>query len=163
MTKKRIAVVPGSFDPITNGHLDIIERAAKVFPEVRVAVMNNSSKNPLFSVEERMDLIRAVTSKFPNVIIDSSSGLLIDYARSVEASVIIRGLRAISDFEYEMQITSMNRMLDESIETFFVMTKNQYSFLSSSIVKEVARYGGDISGLVPAVVEKALREKYIGS
>lgn len=160
MTK--IAVVPGSFDPITNGHLDIIERAAKVFPEVRVAVMNNSSKNPLFTVEERMDLIRAVTSKFPNVIIESSSGLLIDYARSAGASVIVRGLRAISDFEYEMQITSMNRMLDESIETFFVMTKNQFSFLSSSIVKEVARYGGDISALVPSVVEKALREKYIG-
>ncbi|MFC5602960.1 pantetheine-phosphate adenylyltransferase [Sporosarcina koreensis] len=160
MTK--IAVVPGSFDPITNGHLDIIERAAKVFPEVRVAVMNNSSKNPLFTVEERMDLIGAVTSKFPNVIIESSSGLLIDYAREAGASVIVRGLRAISDFEYEMQITSMNRMLDESIETFFVMTKNQYSFLSSSIVKEVARYGGDISALVPPVVEKALREKYIG-
>ncbi|MCG7342763.1 pantetheine-phosphate adenylyltransferase [Sporosarcina sp. ACRSL] len=160
MTK--IAVVPGSFDPITNGHLDIIERAAKVFPEVRVAVMNNSSKNPLFTVEERMALISAVTSKFPNVIIDSSSGLLIDYARSVKASVIVRGLRAISDFEYEMQITSMNRMLDESIETFFVMTKNQYSFLSSSIVKEVARYGGDISLLVPPEVEKALQEKYEG-
>ncbi len=159
MTK--IAIVPGSFDPITNGHLDIIERAAKVFPEVRVAVMNNSSKNPLFSVEERIELIGAVTSKFPNVKIDSSSGLLIDYARSVKASVIVRGLRAISDFEYEMQITSMNRMLDESIETFFVMTKNQYSFLSSSIVKEVARYGGDISALVPSVVEKALQEKYI--
>ena len=159
MTK--IAVVPGSFDPITNGHLDIIERAAKVFPEVRVAVMNNSSKNPLFTVEERIELIGAVTSKFPNVKIDSSSGLLIDYARSVKASVIVRGLRAISDFEYEMQITSMNRMLDESIETFFVMTKNQYSFLSSSIVKEVARYGGDISALVPSVVEKALQEKYI--
>lgn len=162
MTKKRIAVVPGSFDPITNGHLDIIERAAKVFPEVRVAVMHNSSKNPLFTVEERMDLIRAVTSKFPNVIVESSSGLLIDYARNAGASVIVRGLRAISDFEYEMQITSMNRMLDESIETFFVMTKNQYSFLSSSIVKEVARYGGDISVLVPSEVEKALREKYIG-
>lgn len=160
MTK--IAVVPGSFDPITNGHLDIIERAAKVFPEVRVAVMNNSSKNPLFTVEERMDLIGAVTSKFPNVIIESSSGLLIDYAREAGASVIVRGLRAISDFEYEMQITSMNRMLDESIETFFVMTKNQYSFLSSSIVKEVARYGGNISALVPPVVEKALLEKYIG-
>ncbi|MCM3710042.1 pantetheine-phosphate adenylyltransferase [Sporosarcina luteola] len=159
MTK--IAVVPGSFDPITNGHLDIIERAAKVFPEVRVAVMNNSSKNPLFTVDERIDLISAVTSKFPNVIIESSSGLLIDYARKAGASVIVRGLRAISDFEYEMQITSMNRMLDESIETFFVMTKNQYSFLSSSIVKEVARYGGDISALVPSVVEKALREKYI--
>lgn len=162
MTKKRIAVVPGSFDPITNGHLDIIERAAKVFPEVRVAVMHNSSKNPLFTVEERMDLISAVTSKFPNVIIESSSGLLIDYARNAGATVIVRGLRAISDFEYEMQITSMNRMLDESIETFFVMTKNQYSFLSSSIVKEVARYGGDISALVPSVVEKALQEKYIG-
>lgn len=160
MTK--IAVVPGSFDPITNGHLDIIERAAKVFPEVRVAVMNNSSKNPLFTVEERMDLIGAVTSKFPNVIIESSSGLLIDYAREAGASVIVRGLRAISDFEYEMQITSMNRMLDESIETFFVMTKNQYSFLSSSIVKEVARYGGNISALVPPVVEQALLEKYIG-
>jgi len=160
MTK--IAVVPGSFDPITNGHLDIIERAAKVFPEVRVAVMNNSSKNPLFTVEERIELINTVTSKFSNVIIESSSGLLIDYARDVGASVIVRGLRAISDFEYEMQITSMNRMLDESIETFFVMTKNQYSFLSSSIVKEVARYGGDISALVPSVVEKALREKYIG-
>ena len=159
MTK--IAIVPGSFDPITNGHLDIIERAAKVFPEVRVAVMNNSSKNPLFTVEERIELIRAVTSKFPNVEIDSSSGLLIDYARSVKASVIVRGLRAISDFEYEMQITSMNRMLDESIETFFVMTKNQYSFLSSSIVKEVAKYGGDISVLVPSVVEKALRMKFI--
>lgn len=159
MTK--IAVVPGSFDPITNGHLDIIERAAKVFPEVRVAVMNNSSKNPLFTVDERMDLIQSVTSQFPNVIIESSSGLLIDYARDAKASVIVRGLRAISDFEYEMQITSMNRMLDESIETFFVMTKNQYSFLSSSIVKEVARYGGDISALVPSVVEKALREKYI--
>ncbi|WOV86213.1 pantetheine-phosphate adenylyltransferase [Sporosarcina oncorhynchi] len=157
---KKIAVVPGSFDPITNGHLDIIERASRVFPEVRVAVMNNSSKNSLFTVEERMDLISTVTAKFPNVRVESSTGLLIDYAKSVGASVIVRGLRAISDFEYEMQITSMNRMLDESIETFFVMTKNQYSFLSSSIVKEVARYGGDISALVPAEVEKALANKY---
>lgn len=160
MTK--IAVVPGSFDPITNGHLDIIERAAKVFPEVRVAVMNNSSKRSLFTVEERKDLIRTVTSKFPNVIVESSSGLLIDYAREAGASVIVRGLRAISDFEYEMQITSMNRMLDESIETFFVMTKNQYSFLSSSIVKEVAKYGGEISALVPTQVEVALKKKFQG-
>lgn len=157
---KKIAVVPGSFDPITNGHLDIIERASRVFPEVRVAVMNNSSKNSLFTVEERMELIRTVTTKFPNVLVESSTGLLIDYANTVGASVIVRGLRAISDFEYEMQITSMNRMLDESIETFFVMTKNQYSFLSSSIVKEVARYGGDISALVPVEVEKALADKY---
>lgn len=160
MTK--IAVVPGSFDPITNGHLDIIERAAKVFPEVRVAVMNNSSKNPLFTVEERIELIRSATSRFQNVLVESSTGLLIDYAHAAGASVIVRGLRAISDFEYEMQITSMNRMLDESIETFFVMTKNQYSFLSSSIVKEVARYGGNISALVPNVVEEALKEKYEG-
>lgn len=158
MTK--IAVVPGSFDPITNGHLDIIERAAKVFPEVRVAVMHNSSKNPLFTVEERIDLIREVTAKFPNVLVESSSGLLIDYAHKAGASVIVRGLRAISDFEYEMQITSMNRMLDESIETFFVMTKNQYSFLSSSIVKEVSKYGGNISALVPTVVEEALHKKF---
>ncbi|MDW0115837.1 pantetheine-phosphate adenylyltransferase [Sporosarcina thermotolerans] len=156
----KIAVVPGSFDPITNGHLDIIERASKVFPEVRVAVMNNSSKRSLFTVEERKELIRAVTSKFPNVIVESSSGLLMDYARNAGASVIVRGLRAISDFEYEMQITSMNRMLDESIETFFVMTKNQYSFLSSSIVKEVAQYGGDISALVPHEVEVALNKKF---
>ena len=157
---KKIAVVPGSFDPITNGHLDIIERASRVFPEVRVAVMNNSSKNSLFTVEERMDLISTVTAKFPNVLVESSTGLLIDYANTVGASVIVRGLRAISDFEYEMQITSMNRMLNESIETFFVMTKNQYSFLSSSIVKEVARYGGNISALVPAEVEKALAAKF---
>ncbi|MDN4607571.1 pantetheine-phosphate adenylyltransferase [Sporosarcina highlanderae] len=156
----KIAVVPGSFDPITNGHIDIIERASKVFPEVRVAVMNNSAKRSLFTVEEREELIRSVTSKFPNVIVESSSGLLIDYARSVGASVIVRGLRAISDFEYEMQITSMNRMLDENIETFFVMTKNQYSFLSSSIVKEVAKYNGDISALVPPQVEIALKEKF---
>ncbi|MCG3090210.1 pantetheine-phosphate adenylyltransferase [Sporosarcina cyprini] len=158
MTK--IAVVPGSFDPITNGHLDIIEKAAKVFPEVRVAVMNNSSKNPLFTVEERIQLIREVTSAHSNVMVESSSGLLINYARKVGASVIVRGLRAVSDFEYEMQITSMNRMLDESIETFFVMTKNNYSFLSSSIVKEVAQYGGDISALVPVQVETALKKKF---
>jgi len=158
MTK--IAVVPGSFDPITNGHLDIIEKAAKVFPEVRVAVMNNSSKNPLFTVEERIQLIREVTSSHSNVVVESSSGLLINYARKVGASVIVRGLRAVSDFEYEMQITSMNRMLDESIETFFVMTKNNYSFLSSSIVKEVAQYGGNISALVPVQVETALKKKF---
>ncbi|MFD1204043.1 MULTISPECIES: pantetheine-phosphate adenylyltransferase [Sporosarcina] len=156
----KIAVVPGSFDPITNGHLDIIERAAKVFTEVRVAVMNNSSKNPLFTVEERIELIREVTAKFGNVQVESSSGLLMDYAHKVGASAIVRGLRAVSDFEYEMQITSMNRMLDESIETFFVMTNNQYSFLSSSIVKEVAQYGGDISALVPPVVQHALNDKF---
>ncbi|WP_303968024.1 pantetheine-phosphate adenylyltransferase [Sporosarcina ureae] len=157
----QIAIVPGSFDPVTNGHLDIIERAAKTFGEVHVAVMNNSSKKPLFTVEERIALIQEVTSKYDNVKIDTSSGLLIDYAQEINASVIVRGLRAISDFEYEMQITSMNRVLDESIETFFVMTKSQYSFLSSSIVKEVARYGGDVSSLVPPHVNAALKEKFV--
>ncbi|BAQ10409.1 phosphopantetheine adenylyltransferase [Bacillus sp. OxB-1] len=156
----KIGVVPGSFDPLTNGHLDIIKRAAKVFSQVKVVVMINSSKNPLFTVEERVSLIEEVTASIPNVTVDSSMGLLIDYAESVGAAAIVRGLRAVSDFEYEMQITSMNRYLDESIETFFIMTNNQYSFLSSSMVKEAAKYGGKISGLVPPRVEEALRQKF---
>lgn len=156
----KIAIVPGSFDPVTNGHLDIIERAARTFPEVHVAVMNNSSKQPLFTVDERIELIRKVTANYDNVTIDTSSGLLIDYAQKINATVIVRGLRAISDFEYEMQITAMNRVLDETIETFFVMTKSNYSFLSSSMVKEVARYGGDVSTLVPPLVNDALQEKF---
>ena len=159
MTEK-IAVVPGSFDPITNGHIDIIRRAADVFDIVYVAVLNNSSKNPLFSIEERTALISEVTKDLPNIRIETSSGLLIDYAREKKAKAIVRGLRAVSDFEYEMQITSMNRVLDENIETFFIMSKNQYSFLSSSIVKEVAKYGGKVSELVPSVVDKALKEKF---
>ena len=157
---EKIAVVPGSFDPITNGHLDIIKRAADIFDIVYVAVLNNSSKQPLFNVEERMSLIGEVTKQFPNIRIESSSGLLIEYAQQKKAQAIVRGLRAVSDFEYEMQITSMNRVLDEHIETFFIMTKNQYSFLSSSIVKEVAKYGGNVSELVPKVVEQALKEKF---
>jgi len=156
----KIAVVPGSFDPITNGHLDIIKRAADIFDIVYVAVMNNSSKHPLFNVNERMDLIARVTENMPNVKVDSSSGLLINYAKSKNANAIVRGLRAVSDFEYEMQITSMNRFLDKQIETFFIMTQNKYSFLSSSIVKEVSQYGGDIHDLVPAIVEEALIEKF---
>ncbi|WP_409294480.1 pantetheine-phosphate adenylyltransferase [Peribacillus sp. SCS-26] len=156
----RIAVCPGSFDPITNGHLDIIQRAAKVFEEVYIVVLNNSSKQPLFTVDERQELIRQATVHIPNVKVSSFQGLLVDYAKSINADAIIRGLRAVSDFEYEMQITSMNRLLNEQIETFFIMTNNQYSFLSSSIVKEVARYGGDISELVPTVVKEWLLKKY---
>ncbi|HJV30966.1 MAG TPA: pantetheine-phosphate adenylyltransferase [Bacillales bacterium] len=155
-----IAVCPGSFDPITYGHLDIIKRGAKVFDEVYVVVLNNSSKQPLFSVEERIHLIKEVTKDIPNVKVDEYHGLLVEYAKSVNANAIIRGLRAVSDFEYEMQITSMNRVLNEDIETFFIMTNNQYSFLSSSIVKEVAHYDGKISELVPSIVERALHEKF---
>lgn len=158
MTK--IAVVPGSFDPITFGHLDIIKRGASVFDEIHVVVLNNSSKKSLFTVEERMALISEVTATLPNVHVDCFSGLLVEYAKNVNAHAIVRGLRAVSDFEYEMQITSMNRVLNEKIETFFIMTNNQYSFLSSSIVKEVAKYGGNISELVPKQVEVALKMKF---
>ncbi|KML06340.1 pantetheine-phosphate adenylyltransferase [Rossellomorea marisflavi] len=155
-----IAVCPGSFDPITYGHLDIITRGAKVFDKVHVVVLSNSSKQPLFSVEERLELIRQSTAHLPNVEVASFQGLLVDYAKKVHASAIIRGLRAVSDFEYEMQITSMNRVLEDEIETFFIMTNNQYSFLSSSIVKEVSKYGADISELVPKPVEEALKLKH---
>ncbi|MFD3448025.1 pantetheine-phosphate adenylyltransferase [Microbacteriaceae bacterium 4G12] len=155
-----IAICPGSFDPVTLGHLDIIKRGANVFNEVYVVVMNNSSKNSLFSAEERVELIKEVTKDIPNVKTDAHSGLLVEYARVKNASAILRGLRAVSDFEYEMQSTSMNRKLEKNIETFFMMTDNQYSFLSSSIVKEVAKYGGNVGDLVPPAVAKALQKKF---
>ncbi|MFS0861368.1 pantetheine-phosphate adenylyltransferase [Fredinandcohnia sp. 179-A 10B2 NHS] len=156
----RIAVCPGSFDPVTNGHLDIIKRGAKVFDIIYVCVLNNSSKNPLFSVEERIELLKEVTKDLENIKVESFQGLLMDYASEKNANAILRGLRAVSDFEYEMQITSMNRILNEEIETFFMMTNNQYSFLSSSIVKEAAKYHGKISELVPKPVEEALIKKF---
>lgn len=156
----KLAVCPGSFDPVTLGHLDIIERGASIFGQVIVAVFNNQSKAPLFSVEERVSLIKESTKHLQNVTVDTSNGLLIDYAKQHKADAILRGLRAVSDFEYEMQITSMNRKLDKEIETFFMMTNNQYSFLSSSIVKEVAKYKADVSDLVPEIVAEALRKKY---
>ncbi|MEH7512645.1 pantetheine-phosphate adenylyltransferase [Gottfriedia acidiceleris] len=158
---KRIAVCPGSFDPITLGHLDIIKRGARVFDEVIVVVLNNSAKNSLFTLEERKELITEATSAIPNVRVDSFSGLLMDYAKKINASAILRGLRAVSDFEYEMQITAMNKKLVDEIDTFFVMTNNQYSFLSSSIVKEVAKYGGNVKDLVPDCVNTALTEKFL--
>ncbi|EAE3199933.1 pantetheine-phosphate adenylyltransferase [Listeria monocytogenes] len=156
----KIAVIPGTFDPITNGHLDIIERAAKIFDVLYVSVLNNSSKKPLFTIEERMEMIRQVTAHLPNVQVESASGLTVDYAATRGATAIVRGLRAVSDFEYEMQIASMNRTLNADIETFFVMTNTKYSFLSSSMVKEVAQYQGDISELVPEIVNEQVQAKF---
>ncbi len=156
----KIAVIPGTFDPITNGHLDIIERAAKIFDVLYVSVLNNSSKKPLFTIEERMEMIRQVTAHLPNVQVESASGLTVDYAATRGATAIVRGLRAVSDFEYEMQIASMNRTLNAEIETFFIMTNTKYSFLSSSMVKEVAQYQGDISELVPEIVNEQVQAKY---
>lgn len=155
-----IAVCPGSFDPVTYGHLDIITRASKVFDTVVVAVLNNQNKNPLFTVEERVELLKEVTKDLDNVEVDSFNGLLMDYVLEKNANTIVRGLRAVSDFEYEMQIASMNRKISEEVETFFIMTNNKYSFLSSSIVREIAKYNGPVTDLVPKVVETALKKKF---
>ncbi|MED4750062.1 pantetheine-phosphate adenylyltransferase [Brevibacillus choshinensis] len=154
-----IAVCSGSFDPVTYGHLDIIARGSKVFDKVIVAVLINAKKNSLFSVEERVELLREVTADMGNVEVDSFEGLLIDYMKKRNAQVIIRGLRAVSDFEYEMQVASINKKLNEDVETFFMMTNNQYSYLSSSIVKEVASYKASVKDLVPPAVEQALIAK----
>ncbi|AVX20945.1 MAG: pantetheine-phosphate adenylyltransferase [Bacillota bacterium] len=155
----KIAVYPGSFDPITNGHLDIIERAADVFDQVIVAVSVNSAKKPLFSMEERVELLREVLRPYPNVRVDSFTGLTVDYVVSQKARVIIRGLRAISDFENELQMAVTNRKLKPSVETFFMMARAEYSFISSSLIKEIANYGGCIKGFVPEVVEIKIKEK----
>ena len=159
--KIRIAVYPGSFDPVTYGHLDIIQRSAKQFDRLIVAVLNNTSKNPLFSVEERKELLAEVTKHIPNVEIDSFRDLLVRYMKSKDANVIIRGIRSVTDFEYELQLASTNHLLDNEIDTIFMMTNPKFSYLSSSIVKEIAHFNGDVHELVPPYVEKKLQEKYI--
>ena len=156
---KRTAIYPGSFDPLTNGHLDVVQRAAKLFDRVIVAVAKNEGKHPLFTLDERVALVSASVKKMPNVTVDSFDGLLVDYVVSKNARAIVRGLRAISDFEFEFQLALMNRKLNENVETIFMMPKDTYTFLSSRIVKEIARLGGDVRPFVPTPVQAALRKK----
>ncbi len=153
------ALVPGSFDPVTNGHLDIIRRAAAMFDTVLIAVARNYSKSPLFDLEDRVAILTEVCQDLPNVSIASFEGLLVNYAAENGATVIVKGLRAVSDFEYELQMALMNRRLKQDVETVFLMTGAEHSYLSSSIVKEIARLGGSVEGLVPQSVERRLQSK----
>lgn len=157
-----VAIVPGSFDPVTNGHLDIIRRTSALFDLVYVSILSNSSKNPLFSVEERIELINRVTRDLPNVKVENFTGLLVDYARERNAKFIVKGLRAVSDFEYEFQMSLTNKQLASEIETFFITTNTKYAYLSSSIVKEVAKYGGDLTEMVPLEIIKDIQNKIGG-
>ncbi len=159
MSKKNIVIYPGTFDPITNGHLDIIDRAINLFDEVVVGVAYNINKTPLFTKEERRDLIIAVTKKHKNVRVEMFNGLLVDFAKNQKASVILRGLRAISDFEYEFQMSLTNRKLAPQITTMFLMPNEKYTYLNSSLVRELSKLKGDISSFVPPIVEKALKLK----
>ena len=155
----RTAIYPGSFDPLTNGHLDVIERAAKLFDQVIVAIANNDGKNPLFTLSERLDLVNRSVRLLKNVETDTFDGLLVDYVERRSGQAILRGLRAVSDFEFEFQLALMNRKLNERVETIFMMPKDTYTFLSSRIVKEIARLGGDVSAFVPPQVREALTKK----
>ncbi len=159
---KHLAICPGTFDPITNGHIDLVKRGLRIFDEVIIAITTAQKKQPLFSIEERLELIRVSVKEFKNVRVESFDGLLVNYVRSKKGVAVIRGLRAVSDFEYELQMALMNRRLDLNIEAVFMMPSEEYSFLTSTIVKEIASFGGSVKGLVPEVVEKALKEKFRG-
>jgi pantetheine-phosphate adenylyltransferase len=159
----RTVIYPGSFDPLTNGHLDVIQRAAKLFDRVVVAVAQNEGKNPLFSQGERLEMVQQCVRQMPNVEADVFDGLLVNYVEQQSAQAIVRGLRAVSDFEFEFQLALMNRKLNERVETIFMMPKDTYTFLSSRIVKEIARLGGDVSSFVPGVVKEALVAKLAGA
>ncbi|MBQ7574767.1 MAG: pantetheine-phosphate adenylyltransferase [Clostridia bacterium] len=156
----KIAVYPGSFDPVTNGHLDIIERASKIYDRVIVGVLINGAKKPLFDAEERVELLKSVTADLDNVEIDSFSGLLVDFAKEKNACVIIKGLRTVNDFEYEFQMALLNKALNPNIETMFMMTNTKYSYISSSMVKELAAFKGDLNGFVPTQIIEKIKEKY---
>lgn len=157
---KRIAVYPGTFDPVTNGHIDLVERSLRIFDEVIVGIAANPKKQPLFSLDERISMFKDATSRFKHLVIEGFDGLLVDYIKRKEAVATIRGLRAVSDFEYEMQMALMNRRLDSMIETVFMMPSEEYSFITATIVKEVASYGGNVSSLVPKVVVERLKKKF---
>jgi len=157
--KKVTAIYPGSFDPPTNGHLDLIERGSKIFDELMVAILRNPDKSPLFTVGERRKMLEDLTEEFKNVRVDTFDGLTVDYAAKVKASAVLRGIRALSDYEYELQMALMNRKLRPELETVFMMPAEKYSYLSSRLVREVARLGGDVSKLVPELVEQRLKEK----
>jgi pantetheine-phosphate adenylyltransferase len=156
----RRAIYPGSFDPVTNGHFDVVERARKLFDEVIVAVAHNDEKQALFSLDQRLDLLRQTIGKIDNIRVAQFEGLLVDFARAEKAHAVIRGLRAVSDFEFEFQMALMNRKLESDLETIFLMPKEEYTYLSSRLVKEIARLGGDVSKFVPPVVAKALANKF---
>ena len=155
----KIAIYPGTFDPVTNGHIDILERALKLFDKVIITIARNTAKNPLFTEEERITLLLQATKRFKNVEVDSFEGLLVEYVQKRNAISVVRGLRAMTDFEYELQMALMNRKLDEKMETVFLMPNEKYTYLSSNFVREIARLGGDVSKFVPSVVLKALQKK----
>jgi pantetheine-phosphate adenylyltransferase len=156
---KGLAIYPGSFDPPTNGHLDLIGRGAKIFEELVVAILRNPDKSPMFSLAERLEMLRELTAQSDNVRIDTFDGLMVEYAKSQNATCILRGIRAISDYEYELQMALMNRKLEPTLETVFMMPADKYSYVSSRLVREVAQAGGPVKGLVPEIVEEKLREK----
>ena len=157
--RARLAIYPGSFDPLTNGHVDIIARGARLFDRVVVAILLNAGKQPLFSVEERVSIVKEVFAGTPNVEVDTFQGLLVEYAHEKRASVIVRGLRAVADFEYELQMALMNRHLSEDLETVFMMPAEKYTYVSSRLIKEIAALGGSLTGLVPPVVETRLARR----